>query len=83
MGQHYIYGGIDMFFRKNGRLRKEFDEKLLNQLHETRTNWTNQKSLVAKSFDPSEEIICQAKLAEAKYFYLIKEAKNRHIKIGN
>ena len=66
-----------MFFRRKGWLRKEFDEKLFNQLEEVRMNWTNQKSLVEKSFDPSDEIICHAKLTKAKYFYLIKEAKNR------
>lgn len=70
-----------MFFRRKGWLRKEFDEKLLDQISDIRTNWSNQKSLVEKSFDPSDEILCQAKVTEAKYFYLIKEAKNRKINI--
>lgn len=70
-----------MFFRRKGWLRKEFDEKLLDQISLIRTDWSNQKSLVEKSFDPSEEILSQAKLTEAKYFYLIKEAKNRKINI--
>ncbi len=72
---------MTMFFRRKGWLRKEFDEKLLRQISEIRADWTNQKSLVEKSFDPSEEILCSAKLAEAKYFYLIKEAKSRKINI--
>lgn len=70
-----------MFFRRKGWLRKEFDEKLLDQISLIRTDWINQKSLVEKSFDPSEEILSQAKLIEAKYFYLIREAKNRKINI--
>ncbi|WP_449622840.1 YaaL family protein [Robertmurraya sp. Marseille-Q9965] len=70
-----------MFFRRKGWLRKEFDEKLLTQLSDIRTDWANQKALVDKSFDPSEEILSYAKLTEAKYFYLLKQAKNRKINI--
>lgn len=70
-----------MFFRRKGWLRKEFDEKLLKQLNELRADWNNQKSLVEKSFDPSPEAISQAKLAEAKYFFLFKEAKKRNVKV--
>lgn len=72
-----------MFFRRKGWLRKEFDEKLFSQIEGVRTNWANQRSLVAKSIDPSDEILCQSKLTDAIYFYLIKEAKNRKISIKN
>lgn len=72
-----------MFFRRKGWLRKEFDEKLLNQLDQLRNDWNNQKSLIEKSFDPSDDVICQAKLTEAKYFYLFKEAKKRNINSRN
>ncbi|PWW17145.1 uncharacterized protein DUF2508 [Cytobacillus oceanisediminis] len=70
-----------MFFRKRGWLRREFDEKLLQQLNGLKAEWNNQKSLVEKSFDPSPEAISQAKLAEAKYFFLFKEAKKRNVKV--
>ncbi|MDE3840507.1 DUF2508 domain-containing protein [Bacillus methanolicus] len=72
-----------MFFRRRrkGWLRKEFDQKLICQLEELKKQWENQKSLVEKSLDPSEDVICQAKLAEAKYFFLFKEAKQRKISI--
>jgi hypothetical protein len=68
-----------MFFRRKGRLRKEFDEKLLTQLTEYKADWQQQKLLLDKSFDPSEEVICQTKIAEVKYFFLLKEAKQRSI----
>lgn len=68
-----------MFFRRKGWLRKEFDEKLLNNINEFKNDWQQQKMLLEKSFDPSEEVICQTKLAEAKYFFLFKEAKHRNI----
>lgn len=70
-----------MFFRRKGWLRKEFDERLIQQLNGMKENWQNQKSLVEKSLDPSEDVICQAKLAEAKYFFLFKEAKQRNISV--
>jgi hypothetical protein len=70
-----------MLFRKKGWLRKEFDELLLDQLDRLKKDWSNQKTLVEKSFDPSEEVVTQAKVAEAKYFFLFKEAKLRNTSI--
>ncbi|CEG29523.1 YaaL family protein [Bacillus sp. B-jedd] len=70
-----------MFFRRKGRLRNEFDEKFLDILEIVKSDRQQQKTLLDKSFDPSEEVICQAKLAEAKYFFLLKEAKHRKISI--
>ncbi|OLS33473.1 YaaL family protein [Bacillus sp. MRMR6] len=71
-----------MFFRRKGWLRKEFDEKLLMQLSEHKDHWQNQKQLLDRSFDPSEEAICQTKIAEVKYFFLLKEAKHRNVRIN-
>jgi hypothetical protein len=68
-----------MFFRRKGWLRKEYDEKLLTQLNEYKQYWHQQKLLLDKSFDPSEEVICQTKIAEVKYIFLLKEAKQRNV----
>ncbi|MEH7548249.1 MULTISPECIES: YaaL family protein [Bacillaceae] len=70
-----------MFFRRKGRLRKEYDEKLLAQLNRFKTQWQQEKMLLEKSFDPSEEVICQTKIAEAKYIFLLREAKQRNVTI--
>jgi hypothetical protein len=70
-----------MFFRRKGRLRKEYDEKLLAQLNRYKTHWQQEKLLLEKSFDPSEEVICQTKIAEAKYIFLLREAKQRNVTI--
>lgn len=70
-----------MFFRRKSWLRNEFDEKLINCLNEYKHDWQQQKQLLEKSFDPSEAVICETKLAEAKYFFLLKEAKYRNIRI--
>lgn len=70
-----------MFFRRKGWLRKDFDEKLLEQLQECKDQWQKQKQLLDKSFDPSEEAICQTKIAEAKYIFLLREAKQRNLSL--
>jgi len=68
-----------MFFRRKGWLRKEYNGKLLMKLDEFKVEWQRQKSLLEKSFDPSEEVICQTKIAEVKYIFLLKEAKERRV----
>ncbi|MFS0639059.1 YaaL family protein [Mesobacillus foraminis] len=70
-----------MLFRRKKWLRKEFNEKLIAQLEQLKTERNHKKALVEKSFDPSEEFLAEAKLAEAKYFFLFKEAKERQISI--
>jgi hypothetical protein len=76
-----LIGGFLVFFRKKGWLRKKYDHKLLEQLEHNKNSWLNQKALLEKSLDPSDDIIIHAKIAEAKYFYLFKEAKKRKIRI--
>lgn len=68
-----------MFFRRKGWIRKEYDEKLMTKLQEYKDYWQQQKLLLDKSFDPSEEVICQTKIAEIKYIFLLKEAKERNL----
>ncbi|WP_160726178.1 YaaL family protein [Bacillus sp. USDA818B3_A] len=70
-----------MFFRRKGRLRKEYDEKLLAQLNRYKIHWQQEKQLLERSFDPSEEVICQTKIAEAKYIFLLREAKQRNVTV--
>jgi hypothetical protein len=68
-----------LFFQRKGRLRKEYDEKLLMQLNRFKVHWQQEKLLLEKSFDPSEEVICQTKIAEVKYIFLLREAKQRNV----
>ncbi|WP_251555370.1 YaaL family protein [Neobacillus muris] len=70
-----------MFFRRKGRLRSEFDEKVLVQLNHYKEKWHQEKNLLEKSLDPSEDVICQTKIAEAKYILLLKEAKYRKVNL--
>lgn len=70
-----------MLFRRKGWLKREYDEKLLADLQQSKTFWEQQRTFVKRSFDPSSELIEQAKAAEAIYFSLLNEAKKRNIRI--
>ncbi|HEK9103779.1 YaaL family protein [Bacillus pfraonensis] len=70
-----------MFFQKKGKLRKEYDDKLIAVLEKVKNEWLRQKRMVEQSVEPSQDVLCSLKLAEAKYFFLLKEAKRRPVKM--
>jgi hypothetical protein len=70
-----------MFFRRKGWLRKEYDEKLLIQLENIQQSRQQHKKLLEKCLEPSDDVILQTRLVEAKYFFLLKEAKKRQISL--
>ncbi|MEW9503295.1 YaaL family protein [Jeotgalibacillus marinus] len=70
-----------MLFRKKGKLKQEFDDRLVKLMKSTRDDWHRQKNMAEMSFEKSPQIVAVEKLAEAKYFYLFKEARNRKIVI--
>jgi hypothetical protein len=74
-------GNIHMFFRRKAWLRAEFDEKLIEQIKQMKKEWDRQSTLNELSFDPFGEIEVETKIARAKYFFLLREAKQRHITI--
>jgi hypothetical protein len=70
-----------LLWRRKGWLKKEFDLKLARQLQAMRDEWYEQKRLIEKSVDPSEDVLVALHIAEAKYFFLIREAKHRRISL--
>lgn len=70
-----------MFWRRKGWLKKQFDQQLIEQLEAMRNEWMNQKDLIEKSIEPSEDVLMDLKITEAKYFFLIREAKRRRISL--
>jgi hypothetical protein len=68
-----------MFFSRKGRLRRSGDQQLLQSLDDLKSLWMHQKEIVERSVEPSEEVLFMLKLAEAKYFFLLKEAKKRNV----
>ncbi|TXC78717.1 DUF2508 family protein [Metabacillus litoralis] len=71
-----------MLFRRKGWLRSQYDQQLIQNLLLMKKEWNRQKQLVDKSVEPSPQVLYELKVAEAKYFFLLKEAKVRKIKIG-
>ncbi|MCY9190026.1 YaaL family protein [Bacillus mojavensis] len=71
-----------MGFLRKKTLRREFDEKLIEQLFKQKEEWNRQKKLVEKSLEPSAEVLCGLKVAEAKYFFYLREAKQRNLTIS-
>lgn len=69
-----------MLFKKKQVLRKEYDAALLKLMTETKSKWEYAKRIEHSVIEKDSLLFAQTKLAEAKYFYLFKEAKKRHIK---
>ncbi|OIJ17573.1 hypothetical protein BKP37_03535 [Anaerobacillus alkalilacustris] len=69
-------------FKRKGKIRKLEDQRLVSHIEELKVNLVNQTELVKKSLDPSGEVLFNLKLTEAKYLFLLKEARCRKKNIG-
>ncbi|MFJ7669693.1 YaaL family protein [Lysinibacillus sp. NPDC097195] len=70
-----------MFFRNKGKLKKEFDEKLVSLIKETKEDLQQAKVIEELLNDYDLEVIAQRKAAESIHFYLFKEARIRRVLI--
>lgn len=77
---NYNYEGVHYLFRKK-KLRKEYDQKLIDVMEITKEDWLRQKHLENLSYEQSEDLRCGTLLAQAKYFFLFREAKLRKVSI--
>nr|WP_309101787.1 YaaL family protein [Fredinandcohnia onubensis] len=68
-----------MLFKKKGKLRQEYNQELFSQLEIAKKEWMRQKNLIEKSVDPSDDVLNELKVAETKYFFLLREAKRRKV----
>lgn len=71
-----------MLFRRKGWLRNQYDHLLVEKLVLMKNEWSRQKQLIERSVEPSPEVLFELKVVEAKYLYLLKEAKFRNVKIN-
>lgn len=71
-----------MLFKRKGKIRKDEDLRLVRHIEEIKEKLTNQTELIKNSVDPSEEVILKLKITEAKYFFLLKEARMRVVSVG-
>lgn len=70
-----------MFFRSKGKLKKEFDDKLVDLLKETKEELQQAKVIEELLDDYDLELLAQRKVAESIHFYLFKEARVRRVLI--
>ena len=70
-----------MIFSRKGKLKREFDERLVNLIKETKDDWSSAKVIEDLVDDYDLEVIANRKIAESVHFYLFKEARIRKILI--
>lgn len=68
-----------MLFSRKGKLKKQFDEQLVELIKETKNDYNNAKVIEELTDDYSLEIEAQRKIAESIHFYLFKEARIRKV----
>ena len=70
---------IEVFFSRKGQLKKEFDDKLVRLIKETKDDYHNAKVMEELMDDYNLDVIAQRKMAESVHFYLFKEARIRRV----
>ena len=70
-------------FNRKAKLRQELDEELMTTLTKCKNQWLNQKRIIEGSIEPSEEVLYQLRLSEAKYLFLLKEARDKKMRYLN
>ncbi|OMP66782.1 hypothetical protein BTO28_10460 [Domibacillus epiphyticus] len=68
-------------FRRKQKMNAAYDEKLIELLGRSRKEWFQHRELLRLSFEQNDELEAQTKAAQAKYFFLFREAKKRKIRI--
>jgi len=64
--------------RKKAR-KLEIDRQLLDTIYKVQYEWQQIESIVESSVEPSSEIIYTQNLAQAKYLFLLREARHRNV----
>ena len=70
-----------MLFSRKAKIKKEFDEKLVSAIKETKENWHHAKVIEELMDDYSLDVIAERKRTESIHFYLFKEARIRRVLI--
>ncbi|WP_117167960.1 YaaL family protein [Paraliobacillus sediminis] len=59
--------------------KQDVENRLLEEIFRLKDNWMQIKMIIEKSVEPSEIALYDLKVAETKYFYLLREARHRKI----
>ena len=70
-----------MLFSRKGKLKKEFDEKLVSSIKETKETLQSAKVIEGLTDDYNLDVIAERKRAESIHYYLYKEARVRRVLI--
>lgn len=63
------------------KIQKQVDQELLDVIFSAEKEWKQLRKIVDNSVDPLDESRNMLKLTEAKYMFLLKEAKHRKISV--
>lgn len=63
------------------RIQKQIDQELLNAIFSAEKEWKHLRKIVDNSIDPLDESRQWLKVTEAKYMFLLREAKRRKISV--
>ena len=67
-------------FKPKERLRKKYNERLFEDINQARLNWDAAKKTQAAVHEKDAQLEAQTMLARARYEFLFKEARRRHLK---
>ena len=70
-----------MFFSRKGKLKKEYDERLVQLIKMAKDDLNNAKVMEDLMDEVNLDVLVQTKTAESLYFYLLKEARIRKVMI--
>lgn len=68
-----------MFFSRKGKLKKEYDERLVQSIKTVKDDLNNAKVMEDLMDEVNLDVSVQTKTAESLYFYLLKEARIRKV----
>jgi hypothetical protein len=69
-----------MFFKNKKKLKKHYDNQLVDTISELKKEYYHKKKVLAQSIEPSQQVVIEYKILEAKYFFYIKQLKLRNIR---
>lgn len=65
--------------RKSKKLKRSVDEQLLDSIFTIEREWKQIQSIVEKSIEPTEDGYFKQNISQAKYLFLLREARRRKI----
>lgn len=71
-----------MLIKKKRSLKRKYDRLLLEKLAAVKKDWNFDEKLHEQSLEKNEDLAIEIKISRAKYVFLLKEARERKIKLS-